>query len=175
MFKIFAGKRFAWGRFSMKVYLALLVASIVVFLYIAFVAFESRGVVYTDQNRLWIWLRLFAAFLLLLSSLFGLAGEYLSRSFSGKEREKMLLAPKSASLGGVVGLVLLSYIGSALRTVYPEAGWSAVLGVGTLASLLLLPPLNLFIIVFRLRVWDEHEQRKLRSKITRIRHKRKLS
>ena len=87
----------------------------------------------------------------------------------------MLLAPKSASLGGVVGLVLLSYIGSTLRTVYPEAGWSAVLGVGTLASLLLLPPLNLFIIVFRLRVWDEHEQRKLKSKITRIRHKQKLS
>ena len=65
MFKTFAGKRFTWGRFSMKVYLALLVASIVVFLYISFVAFESRGVVYTDQNRLWIWLRLFAASLLL--------------------------------------------------------------------------------------------------------------
>lgn len=96
MFKTFAGKRFTWGRSSMKVYLALLVASIVVFLYISFVAFESRGVVYTDQNRLWIWLRLFAASLLLFSSLFGLAGEYLSRSFSGKEREKMLLAPKSA-------------------------------------------------------------------------------
>ena len=175
MFKTFAGKRFTWGRFSMKVYLALLVASIVAFLYIAFVAFESRGVVYTDQNRLWIWLRLFAASLLLFSSLFGLSGEYLSRSFSGKEREKMLLAPKSASLGGVVGLVLLSYIGSTLRTVYPEAGWSAVLSVGALASLLLFPSLNLFIIVLQLRAQDKREQRKLKSKITRIRHKQKLS
>lgn len=175
MFKTFAGKRFTWGRFSMKVYLTLLVASMVVFLYISFVAFESRGVVYTDQNRLWIWLRLFAASLLLFSSLFGLAGEYLSRSFSGKEREKMLLAPKSASLGGVVGLVLLSYIGSTLRTVYPEAGWSAVLSVGALASLLLFPSLNLFIIVLQLRAQDKREQRKLKSKITRIRHKQKLS
>lgn len=175
MFKNLAGKRRAWSRFSVAVYFALLVVSIVVFLYIAFVGFESRGVVYTDQNRLWVWLKLFAAFLLLFSSLFGLGGEYLSRSFSGKEREKMLLAPKSASLGGIVGLVLLSYIGSTLRIVYPEAGWSTVLGVGALASLLLFPPLNLFIIVFRLRVWDEREQRKLRSKITRIRHKQKLS
>ena len=175
MFKTFAGKRFTWGRFSMKVYLALLVASMVVFLYISFVAFESRGVVYTDQNRLWIWLRLFAASLLLFSSLFGLSCEYLSRSFSGKEREKMLLAPKSASLGGVVGLVLLSYIGSTLRTVYPEAGWSAVLSVGALASLLLFPSLNLFIIVLQLRAQDKREQRKLKSKITRIRHKQKLS
>lgn len=175
MFKTFAGKRFTWGRFSMKVYLALLVASMVVFLYISFVAFESRGVVYTDQNRLWIWLRLFAASLLLFSSLFGLSGEYLSRSFSGKEREKMLLAPKSASLGGVVGLVLLSYIGSTLRTVYPEAGWSAVLSVGALASLLLFPSLNLFIIVLQLHAQDKREQRKLKSKITRIRHKQKLS
>lgn len=175
MFKIFASKRFTWDRFSMMVYLASLAASVVVFLFIAFVTFESRGVVYTDQNRLWVWLELFAASLLLFSSLFGLAGEYLSRSFSGKEGEKMLLAPKSASLGGVVGLVLLSNIGSMLRTVYPELGWSTVLGVGTLTSLLLLPSLNLFIIVFRLRVWDEHEQQKMKSKITRIRHKQKLS
>lgn len=87
----------------------------------------------------------------------------------------MLLAPKSASLGGVVGLVLLSYIGSTLRTVYPEAGWSAVLSVGALASLLLFPSLNLFIIVLQLRAQDKREQRKLKSKITRIRHKQKLS
>ncbi len=152
-----------FGASSILMYGMLLGLSICAlgFFLLPYVSGESSS--YTIENNAWMYMRIVAFSLLVVSSLAGFFAELMIKSFSERLRDK-IFDLECGSATSVPTLGVISIIMGFFDPIYPYADWTSTIGISGLISLLVLPAMKLFVAVFRL--WKRYQYGTKKSKST---------
>ena len=152
-----------FGASSILMYGMLLGLSICAlgFFLLPYVSGESSS--YTIENNAWMYMRIVAFSLLVVSSLAGFFSELMIKSWSVLLWVMLFVVDCGSATGGRAGGGF-SIIMGFFDPIYPYADWTSTIGISGLISLLVLPAMKLFVAVFRL--WKRYQYGTKKSKST---------